>query len=75
MTWPAPEVLGLWFFHDVVTHELGHHYVEQYSTRRKRPASVAAHEVVAELHSYRLSVDWFRRVRAARTAEKTDRDH
>ena len=59
--WPEHARLGLWFFHTVVTHELGHHYAEIYHPRNGRVSGRDPAELVAELHSYRLSLDWWTR--------------
>lgn len=57
--WREHARLGLWFFHTVITHELGHHYVEAYHPRNGRVYGRDPQELVAELHSYRLSLDWW----------------
>jgi hypothetical protein len=60
--WLTPENarLARWFCAVVLTHELGHHFVEQYQTKRGRIGKIAHEEIVAEIHSFRL---WDRLVR------------
>jgi hypothetical protein len=46
--------LDNWFCAYVLTHELGHHFVEQYKVKRGRNMRTVHHEVVAEIHSQRI---------------------
>jgi hypothetical protein len=48
--WRSPQTLALWFWIEVLAHELGHHVRNQ---RRKRFARVRDEESVADLHSRR----------------------
>lgn len=41
---------ALWFWDQVVMHELGHHFVEQYRSKNGRVRSRKAHEALANLH-------------------------
>ena len=52
--WPGVEVLGLWFFIEVLAHELGHHYKAQYRIRRGAAMRHRHGEAVADLHSARF---------------------
>jgi hypothetical protein len=51
VSWPAPEVQSLWFFVEVLAHELGHHYQRQYRIRRGSDRARRHEEFVAGLHS------------------------
>ena len=46
--------LDQWFCAEVLTHELGHHFVEQYKTKRGGNRKSIHHEIVADIHSQRL---------------------
>lgn len=50
VSWPDRSILGLWFWDQVVMHELGHHFVEQYRSKNGRVRSRNAHERLAEMH-------------------------
>lgn len=62
--WPDRATLALWFFVEVLAHELGHHYRNQYRIRRGSGRHRRHEELVAGLHSERF-YDAFRRTRAA----------
>jgi len=66
ISWPAPEVLGLWFFVEVLAHELGHHYRNQYRIRRGNARHRRHEEFVAEMHSARFHDALRRKLRARR---------
>jgi hypothetical protein len=66
ITWPAPEVLSMWFFIEVLAHELGHHYRNQYRIRRGSNRHRRHEEFVADLHSARFNDALRRRSRAQR---------
>ena len=34
--WPSKAGLAVWFFKEVVTHELGHHFAEQYKNKARQ---------------------------------------
>ena len=59
ISWPEPEMMSRWFYSYVFTHELGHHFVEQYKTRNSRIRSRNAEEWVADLHAKRLTDELF----------------
>ena len=40
ISWRSPAALSLWFYCEIFTHELGHHFVEQYRAKNGRIASV-----------------------------------
>lgn len=52
--WPSVEVFMLWFFLEVFAHELGHHYRNQYRSKRKKSLRMLDHELVADLHARRI---------------------
>lgn len=54
VSWPAPEALLMWFFIEVLAHELGHHYRHQYRIRRGGNRARRHEEYVAEIHSDRF---------------------
>jgi len=56
INWSASDTarLDLWFCAHVLTHELGHHFVEQYKNKRGRNMRRSHHEFVAEIHSQRI---------------------
>lgn len=60
--WPSKASIGLWYFEEVLTHELGHHFAEQYKKKRGRIRGHRFRELNAELHSFRLTRELFKRV-------------
>lgn len=52
--WPSVEIFMLWFFLEVFAHELGHHYRNQYRSKRKKSLRMLDHELVADLHARRI---------------------
>jgi hypothetical protein len=52
--WTKPRQLSRWFFSCIFTHELGHHFRNQYKQRRK-VSTDKDEELVADLHSDRLA--------------------
>jgi hypothetical protein len=46
--------LDRWFCAVVLTHEFGHHFVEQYQTKRGWIGNITHEEIVAEFHSFRI---------------------
>lgn len=53
--WPEPGLLALWFYSYVFTHELGHHFAEQYKVKNGVMPSRSASERSADLHARRLT--------------------
>lgn len=43
----------------ILFHELGHHYVNQYKSSRRQPATRKAHEGAADLHMFKLTNHFF----------------
>ncbi|MBN2130231.1 MAG: hypothetical protein JW741_12085 [Sedimentisphaerales bacterium] len=72
--WPDHPSLGLWFFAEIVTHELGHHFSHQYRNKRGKIRGRMYREMNADLHSLRLtrkmSERWRRRRRATQSTEE-----
>lgn len=64
--WTSEASIAVWYFHDVLTHELGHHFAEQYKKKRGRIRGRRFAELNAELHSFRLTRDMFNRLRRRR---------
>ena len=54
ISWPARALMSLWFYSFVFTHELGHHFVEQYKRKNRPLRSRRLEELIADLHSKRL---------------------
>ena len=67
--WPSEIELCMWYFTEVFTHELGHHFAEQYKNKRGKIRSRKFRELNANLHSLRLTRDIFKRMRK-RSAER-----
>jgi len=65
VVWPSKSHLTLWFWMTVFHHELGHHYRNQYRHKRKR-AYWTEEEMVANLHSSRLTGRLFRNLERLR---------
>jgi hypothetical protein len=65
VTWPAREVLSLWYYIEVLAHELGHHYRWQNRGRRGGGSFTAHEEFVAEIHSHRFYQVFLKQVREA----------
>jgi len=57
--WPNKDVMSLWFYCYVFTHELGHHYRHQYRYKRKS-GDMVDEELVADLHAKRLTDELFK---------------
>ncbi len=64
--WPSEVGLGVWFFKEVVTHELGHHFAEQYKKKRGRIQGVRFKEMNADLRSSRMTREMFNRLKRRR---------
>lgn len=67
ISWPEPAIMSLWFYSFVFTHELGHHFVEQYKTKNSRIRSRNAEELVADLHAERFTDELFKAFRKQRS--------
>ncbi len=52
--WPCEPILMLWFFLEIFAHELGHHYRNQYRSKRKISLRRLDKELVANLHARRI---------------------
>ena len=55
ISWRSPAALSLWFYCEIFTHELGHHFVEQYRAKNGRIASARHEELVADLRARRFT--------------------
>jgi hypothetical protein len=53
ISWRSPSQLALWFWVEVLAHELGHHMRNQYRRSYPRFARLRDEESVADLHSRR----------------------
>lgn len=69
VSWNSRVRLAVWFFVDVVAHELGHHYRNQYKISVGRPGSMPHEEWQAELHAARIE-----KALRKRWSEKTKND-
>jgi len=67
VSWREPDNMSLWFYSYVFTHELGHHFVEQYKTKNSRIQSRNAEELVADLHAKRFTDELFASFRKQRS--------
>ena len=66
VTWPDEGgFMRLWYYAYVFTHELGHHYVEQYRAKNGRVGGRLFNKIVAEMHARRFTAQLFKRPRAA----------
>jgi hypothetical protein len=72
--WRSRSWLSLWFFKEIVLHELGHHFAEQYKNKRSRIRGIRFREMNANLHSFRLARAMFHRWKKRR-GPKTPREH
>ena len=70
--WPSEVHLAVWFFKTVVTHELGHHFSEQYRKKRGRITGMRFREMNANLHSFRLTREMFNRIRRRHQARQNE---
>jgi len=55
ISWPDGVARTLWFYSYVFTHELGHHFVEQYKNKNSRVFSRKNEELIADLHARRFT--------------------
>ena len=53
--WERESDLFFWFFMYVLTHELGHHYTEQYKHCNGSKMNKLHDEIVADIHSERIN--------------------
>lgn len=74
VNWPSEVELGIWYFSEVLTHEFGHHFVEQYKKKRGKIRGHKFRELNANLHSLRLSREFFKRFRKRRAERKANED-
>jgi hypothetical protein len=80
VSWRDEAVMGLWFYCDVFTHELGHHFVEQYQNRNGRVQGRRFEEFVANLQARRFTEEVFARYKskgtlANKTVQRTGASH
>jgi len=75
ITWHSEIFLGLWFFVTVFAHELGHHYGNQYRSRRSLAMARRHEEWLANLHSKRFFMQMRRRARQGMREKQNARDH
>jgi hypothetical protein len=61
--WTNEACLDLWFWDQVVMHELGHHFVEQYRSKNGRVRTRKAHEALADMHVGRYLNRRFQRLK------------
>jgi hypothetical protein len=61
VNWPDQNVMTLWYYCDVFTHELGHHFRCQYRHKNGGLGSRIHEEFVAELHAKRFTDALFRK--------------
>jgi len=61
VTWPGSGWLSFWFFIQVFTHELGHHYLAQYRHKRKRIRDAALQEFHADMQAVKVFRETFGR--------------
>jgi hypothetical protein len=57
--WPETALMSLWFYCYVFTHELGHHFAEQYKAKNSPMHLRSAAERSADLHARRLTDQLF----------------
>jgi hypothetical protein len=69
VAWPSRACVALWFYAEVLGHELGHHYRHQYRYRR-RGARRGEEEIIAMIHSNRFYRRLLRRIRESRAAKR-----
>jgi hypothetical protein len=65
VAWPDQSLISLWYYSNVFTHELGHHYVEQYRHKNGEVGGRLFNEFVAEMHARRFTEQLFKRQRIA----------
>jgi hypothetical protein len=76
VSWRDNAVMGLWFYCDVFTHELGHHFAEQYKSKNGKIEGRRFEEFTAALHARRFTDELFdtykkRKPEANKTVERT----
>lgn len=64
--WRDQSVMCLWYYCDVFTHELGHHYRAQYRHKNGGLGKYEHEEFVAELHAKRFTDALFRKNKRAK---------
>lgn len=72
ISWKNYVDFATWFFIDVVAHELGHHYRNQYKISVGARGSTPHEEWQAELHSRRIGARVFARREAKRLRARSD---
>jgi hypothetical protein len=60
VSWRADAIMGLWFYCDVVTHELGHHFAQQYEGKNGRLRGRRFEELIANLQAKRFTEKLFK---------------
>jgi hypothetical protein len=70
--WPSEAGLAVWFFNEVVTHELGHHFANQYQNKRGRIRGIRFGEMNANLRSFRVAQEVIGRIRRRRQARQAE---
>lgn len=69
--WPVRGSLIVWFFFDVLMHELGHHFVRQYRHKNGPIRGRLYNELIADLHANRYADRRFRELRAERARRQS----
>lgn len=59
LSWREPVLITLWYYYYVFTHELGHHFVEQYRHKNGRLLGRRHNELIANLIAERFINDFF----------------
>ena len=70
VNWPEPESMSLWFYSYVLSHELIHHYLEQYREDDSAPSPEDHVQLAAALHSTS-----YMEILSRHLAEKNKRTH
>lgn len=52
VAWTGTARMGFWFYYDVVVHELGHHHLHQYPTKRRVVRRTVDEELLADRYCY-----------------------
>lgn len=68
VTWNEPVLMSLWYYLFVFTHELGHHFVNQYKHKNGRLLGVNHNELIANLISKRFINEFFSRISKKKTS-------
>jgi hypothetical protein len=73
--WPDQAKMSIWYWTDVLMHELGHHFMHQYRHKNGTVNIAEAREFIADLHARRFMTALAAKIRGEGCAAPNKRQH